>query len=135
MKRTRIAHTTIALVALGLLFLITDQISPALALTRPQALGVGWFLHEHEDMTCTHYFAFQVSDGISKADGWYYRPAGAFMFVCSNSTAVDRSIDCVCCKGPCRKRFCVHTSLERYYSAINPGGNSAINGMLDDVTD
>jgi len=39
-------------------------------------------------MTCTHYFVFSVSDGIPKADGWYYKPSGAFTLVCSNSTAV-----------------------------------------------
>jgi len=91
MKKTRTVQTTIAIATITLLFSIMTSVSPVQALprrTEPQAQGAGWFLHEHEGMICTHYFIFSVSDGILKADGWYYKPRGAFTLVCSDPTAV-----------------------------------------------
>src|SRR3972149_7198028 len=51
---------------------------------RPSAFGAGVFVHEHEDGLHTHYFAFSVSDGNLRRDGWYYKPDGRFSLVCKH---------------------------------------------------
>jgi hypothetical protein len=54
----------------------------------PMALGAGTFTHEHEGVPHNHYFAFSVSDGNLKRDGWHYNPDGKFYMIATHENEI-----------------------------------------------
>ena len=70
-------------VVVALLFLTMGCTHLAQASTTPLAAGSGWFIHEHEGMTCRHVFGFSVHGGVYN-DGWYYLPEGHLNLDCKN---------------------------------------------------
>jgi hypothetical protein len=92
MNKRKSVQVIIAIATVALLSSIANSAPPAQAWVSPRAQGIGSFIHEHEGMICTHYFAFSVSGGTRRADGWYYKPTGAFTLVCANSTAICMTV-------------------------------------------
>lgn len=83
LKRKLILSLLSIMVAASLLS-IANATSYEIASKSPSAFGAGVFLHEHEDGLHTHWFAFSVSDGCLRKDGWYYKPDGKFSLVCKH---------------------------------------------------
>jgi hypothetical protein len=52
------------------------------------AIGAGTFVHEHDSVPHNHYFAFGVSDGNLKRDGWHYNPVGKFYMIAKHENEV-----------------------------------------------
>ena len=74
-------------------FIVLSLLSTANAETNfsangPSAFGVGTFVHDHEGVPHKHYFAFSVSDGNLKRDGWYYKPDGKFYMIATHDKEV-----------------------------------------------
>jgi len=74
-------------------FIVLSMLTTANAETnsgrnRPSALGVGTFVHGHDGIPHNHYFAFSVSDGNLKSDGWYYKPDGKFYLVATHDKEI-----------------------------------------------
>ena len=74
-------------------FVVLSLISTANAATnfgadRPSAFGIGTFVHEHEGVPHKHSFAFSVSDGYLKRDGWHYKPDGNFYLVVTHEKEI-----------------------------------------------
>ena len=74
-------------------FIVVSMLSTANAETNfgskgPAAFGIGTFVHEHDDIPHNHYFAFAVSGGNVKSDGWYYKPDGKFYLIATHDKEV-----------------------------------------------
>ena len=74
-------------------FIVLSMISTVNAQTSfgskgPAAFGAGTFVHDHEGVPHNHYFAFGVSDGALKTDGWSYKPNGNFYMLAAHEKEI-----------------------------------------------
>ena len=74
-------------------FIVLSMISTVNAQTSsvskgPAAFGAGTFVHDHEDVPHNHYFAFGVSGGNLKSDGWSYKPNGNFYMLATHNKEI-----------------------------------------------
>jgi hypothetical protein len=69
------------------------------------AFGAGTFVHDHEGTPHNHYFAFSVSDGNLKKDGWSYSPDGRFYMLATHEKEIHMIV-----KSDQIQRFKVNTA-------------------------
>ena len=73
---------------ISLSLLSTANAQTTLVNRSPVAFGAGTFVHEHEGVPHNHYFAFSISDGNLKRDGWYYNPDGKFYMIATHENEI-----------------------------------------------
>ena len=83
MKR-KLVLSLLSIIVVASLLSVANATPVAVASNGPSAFGVGTFVQEHEDGLHKHYFAFRVSDGYLRRDGWYYKPDGRFSLICKH---------------------------------------------------
>ena len=82
MLKRKLILSLLSIIVAASLLSVANAAPVSIAFKGPSAFGAGVFVHEHEDGLHTHYFAFSVSAGNLRRDGWYYKPDGRFSLIC-----------------------------------------------------